>query len=301
MKKYITILLVFIFTFLLAVPSFAANIDINSEVAQTKLYYRENFKNELFDWQQTIIFAATNILTNDIKLAIPELTETNKDDASTYAKIILTYAAIGRDPRTYSENIDYVDTLVSMQKEDGSFGDIYTTAFSIYALEAARAEYQSQKAIDFILSKKFADGGYAYEGATESDIDTTAMILTVFSEFKLDSKVNNSIKEIITFLKSKQQETAVLLFGVMIIQTLLPVLLWGFGMLAKTLKVKNGIICSHLFFALKTLMAHTDTPKTALKKLMIIQHCSVLWRLKHIGTVLLCIKPLQITVLLMRG
>jgi hypothetical protein len=110
--------------------------------------------------------------------------------------------------------LDPVAKLIAFQGDDGSFGDIYSSMYSIIALDAAgsfykdtaKAAYNSEKAINFILSQKFPDGGYSYSGATEGDLDTTGMVLTVLAKYKDNSDVKAAIDAAKEFIRSKQQE-----------------------------------------------------------------------------------------------
>ncbi|MDF2684922.1 MAG: hypothetical protein K0S55_103 [Clostridia bacterium] len=204
-KKILTLFIVFIIILTTALTSFANTelINIVDEVMATKEFYRQN-KTVLDDWQETIACGAVKLLDGSITPAIPIIDDENKETSAIYAKIILVALAQNKNPK--NDDIDPVAKLISLQGEDGSFGDIYSSMYSIIALDAAKASYNSEKAINYLLSLKFPDGGYAYTGATEGDLDTTGMILTVLSKYKDNSDVKTAIDSAKEFIHSKQQE-----------------------------------------------------------------------------------------------
>lgn len=203
--KIIMVFTILSFSLTATLPFFAESsiINIVDEVMVTKDFYRQN-KPVLDDWQETIVCAATKILDNNITPAIPEITEENKNSAATYAKIILAALAQGKNPKT--EDFDPVAKLISMQAENGSFGDIYSHIYCVFALDASKASYNSEEAVNFILSQKLPDGGFSYESATEGDLDTTGLVLTALAKYKDASNVKEAIDDAKEFIHSKQQE-----------------------------------------------------------------------------------------------
>lgn len=207
LKSIFVLVLMFIFSLSLmtALPSFAndGNINIVDEVMATKEYYRQN-KLILDDWQETIACGAVRLLDGSITPSIPEITEENKETSGIYAKIILVALAQSNDP--IIAELDPIAKLISFQAENGSFGDIFSHMYSVIALDAVKATYNSEGAINFLLSQKLPDGGYSYEGATEGDLDTTGMVLTALAKYKDNSAVKAAIEEAKSFIHSKQQE-----------------------------------------------------------------------------------------------
>ena len=212
MKKVITILLVFIFTISAVIPLSASSTgpmssakqdrEIEAEAAKTKLYYRTN-KTTLTDWQETIIYSATGILESKTSPVIWELGE--NPAPVDYAKRILTLIATNVDPKT-DNGIDLGKTLADKQGEDGSFGNLFGTVYSVIALEAVKETYDNTTAMNNIISYQNEDGGFSFSDNISSDIDTTSISLTALSIFKGRDEVKISIDKALEFIKSVQNE-----------------------------------------------------------------------------------------------
>lgn len=129
----------------------------------------------------------------------------NPDSASAYAGNIMGLIAAGKNPRDYNGN-NYVKALADFQNEAGKFligeWDDYSTtmAFSILALDMAKAEYNVDKAVEALLSYQGEDGGFG--GA-----DETAMCIMALGNHRGINGVNTAIANGIAYLKANQKDS----------------------------------------------------------------------------------------------
>ncbi|MBB6631654.1 prenyltransferase/squalene oxidase repeat-containing protein [Clostridium algidicarnis] len=119
---------------------------------------------------------------------------------------IISIIAIGENPKNY-EGKNYVKMLKDSQNKNGAFvildGDEdwpTLQAFAIIALDMSKADYDKEKAVNYLLSKS-KDGSYG-------DVDTTAMVITALSKHKDIKGVEEIIKSSIEYINSKQLESA---------------------------------------------------------------------------------------------
>ncbi|XP_067015294.1 uncharacterized protein CG3556 [Anabrus simplex] len=101
----------------------------------------------------------------------------NDHNVDTLSMVLLALSCIVRDHR--NRNLDqYVRKpsvgLAQQQLEDGSFGNIHSTALAIQALEAgdeeASAHWNRSSAVNFLLNRQSSDGSF-------SDLSTTAEVI----------------------------------------------------------------------------------------------------------------------------
>jgi len=124
--------------------------------------------------------------------------------ASAYVGNIMGLLAAGKDPRNYHGQ-DYVKTLAESQNTDGKFiigqWDDYptTVAFSMLALDMAKADYDVQKAVEALLS--YQDG----KGSFGDSVDDTAMSIIALGNHKDIEGVEAAITKGIAYLKANQK------------------------------------------------------------------------------------------------
>ncbi len=124
-----------------------------------------------------------------------------------YANKILAALTIGRDPRTATGR-DIVAELAEKQDENGSFSSASNQhIWAMIALDAAKQDYDKDKALQHLANINIDDGGYNLEGDT-SDVDITAMALIALSNHKGNEVADRLIDDAVEFLKDAQLETA---------------------------------------------------------------------------------------------
>lgn len=131
-----------------------------------------------------------------------------------YAQNILALVGSGKDPKDYKEK-DYIKSLVkSQRKEVGKFQGQFIMneeldidapailAYSIIALETAKADYDKELAInaliDLILNNKNTSNTY-------SNIESNGMALIALASHPEIKGVDNAISTIITTMKASQK------------------------------------------------------------------------------------------------
>jgi len=194
-KVFISLGFCLIMIISVSMPCLAANF--NDEMTQTADFYAKNSK-VLESWNENLVLAASGKIDGVTPIAV-----VSDDTAAGYAKVILNSFAlkIDEDARKAA-----VDALVALQADDGSFGDIYSSIYPIIALKSAKADFKADDAVKWVLTKQFADGGFSWDGATEGDLDTTAMVLNCLSAFTDKPSVKDSIAKAKDFIKSQLQE-----------------------------------------------------------------------------------------------
>lgn len=129
--------------------------------------------------------------------------------ASACAGNIMGLIAAGKDPRDYNGQ-NYVKTLAESQKENGNFiivkGDDYptTVAFSMLAMDMAKADYNVEKAIEALLSYQGDDGGFG--GGWGASVDDTTMSIMALGNHKNIEGVEAAITKGISYIKDNQED-----------------------------------------------------------------------------------------------
>jgi len=127
----------------------------------------------------------------------------NPDSASAYVGNIMGLMAAGKDPRNYNGQ-NYVKTLAESQNKEGKFiigqwDDHPTTiAFSMLALDMAKADYEVEKAVNALLS-------YWDEKTGFGGVDDTAMCIMALGNHKDITGVEAAITKGIAYLKANQK------------------------------------------------------------------------------------------------
>lgn len=142
-------------------------------------------------WSLLCVLAANKQDNPEYSFMVPKIKSADFDDNSTdtdLAKAIISLKVMGKDP-TDLDGMDLTSMLINRQKDNGAFSDnptANTHVFNIIALELAEADYDKQKAIDYLVSLRKQDGGYTYDTTAEvGNVDTSAMALAAlsFSEY----------------------------------------------------------------------------------------------------------------------
>lgn len=211
-KKGIALLLVVCFLLTIAAPGLAQGAESTGNSLRDALggivgYYEE--KTNLGSWQEVVALKEAGQDLSKWTLPGWKIDQLNENSQPTdYAGAILGMLAAGQDPKKVSVGDqvyrDLVAELASLQKDDGSFGEwLNQTIWAVIALDKAGGEYESAKAIDFILSQQKSDGGFALFGDT-ADPDVTGSTLVALSPHRSEQAVSEAISEAINCLKGLQ-------------------------------------------------------------------------------------------------
>lgn len=163
MKKITTFFLAAIMLFALSVPTFAEETELKKSISAANKFLTDEAPDaETFD--ETLSFAEAGLIGEKTKIYIVKADES---DAQKLAEYILLKKAFGESV-LLSENSkeDYGDRLILLQKDDGSFGDIKASVYSVAALFAtgkktiknAKKPYKEADAVNFIISSQNEDG-----------------------------------------------------------------------------------------------------------------------------------------------
>lgn len=182
---------------------------VSEIVYQVRGYYKDN-KPTLENWEEIVALklAGENLKTSPWSLISWDQESIDSDSQATaYAGRILALLALDENPSSYGGR-NFLQELSNKQQINGSFGgSINNTIWAIIALDEAGASYDKVKAIEYLISQKKSDGGFAISG-TLGDPDVTAEALLALSKHKDKIGVNTAIQGAINFLKSAQQESA---------------------------------------------------------------------------------------------
>lgn len=185
----------------LPVSSSASSVNLTTQITHTKDFIVQNAV-PVRNWNETVMYSAVGFFTlTEIEPFIPE---SDVSSAYTTATRILSLISVGELNRELAAEDPEVDALSDMQKEDGSFGDLNSTLYSVMALKACGELFMSEKAVEYILSFQAEDGGFYVDG--EHPVVTTSRVMTVLSEFGLDPKVSDALNKTIEFVKSQRAE-----------------------------------------------------------------------------------------------
>lgn len=128
------------------------------------------------------VLALTSAKADLAGFSLPDLTEaTLTENAAGLAGRILALLALGENPYTFYPARNIVAELLSLQKEDGSFGYLNETVFAVLALERTAPDaYRRDDALRVVVAAQLPDGGFAFSGNT-GDADMTGMALLALS------------------------------------------------------------------------------------------------------------------------
>jgi len=193
--------------FSLNIPAFGADsVSLEDSLNEIVSYYENNIT-DLNDWE-VIGLANAGV---DLSVYTWQLPDWNLDSANAsvgdYAKAILAIKAIRQDP-TDVNGRDLCQELASKQDPgDGHFGDWFTEhIWSVKALDESGSNYNVTQAIDYIISSKKSDGGYAVSGDV-ADPDTTGFTLIALANHTEINGVSEAITGAKNCVHSLQLDT----------------------------------------------------------------------------------------------
>lgn len=212
-KKGIALLLTVCFLLAMVAPGLAQGAENTGNSLQDALdgivgYYANN-KTKLDSWREVVALKEAG--QDVFKWTLPDwkIEQLNEDSQPTdYAGTILGMLAAGQDPKKVAVNDqvyrNLVAELASLQNDDGSFGTWFNqTVWAVIALDKAGGEYDSAKAIEFILSQQKSDGGFALFGDA-ADPDVTGDALLALAPHKTVDGISDAIDRAIECLKRLQ-------------------------------------------------------------------------------------------------
>ncbi|WP_054027390.1 DUF4430 domain-containing protein [Bacillus sp. FJAT-28004] len=225
MKKSLPAILSFVLVFTLFAPQVgkaadhSANSSLNEMIDKTVEYYK-NKKKPLTSWWEIVALWGAGVNLNDGNWQLPSW-ETQEptnpvlkpDNGGTeHIRYIFGLLAMGEDPaHAWETDRNLYAELASQQ--DAATGAIGSTNKHMWAMLALDTGEKlgsnvgkwdaaaKKKAVDFLLSKQLADGGFAYFG-TKSDPDMSGMGLLALGNYQNDSAVQEAILRVKAFLQT---------------------------------------------------------------------------------------------------
>lgn len=189
-------------------PEPGTNIAPSKAVAEVVSYYQNN-KTTLNSWAEVVALRSAGVDLTDGSWQLPdwEIDNLNEDSYATdFAGTIIGMLAVGQEP-TDADGRNLVQELVNRQNSDGSFGDWFNETFwAVIALDTAKAEYDVTAAVRYLCDQQLEDGGFALFG-TDSDPDTTGMVLIALAPHNDIEGVPTVINNAIECLRGLQQES----------------------------------------------------------------------------------------------
>jgi hypothetical protein len=177
------------------------------KIAETIASLRNHYLNsdDAFTYRVALSYHFTSDnLENDLAIIGQRFkVNENPDSASAYVGNIMGLMAAAKDPRNYNGQ-NYVKTLAESQNKEGKFiigqwDDHPTTiAFSMLALDMAKADYDVEKAVNALLSYWDEETGFG-------GVDETAMCIMALGNHKDITGVEAAITKGIAYLKANQK------------------------------------------------------------------------------------------------
>ena len=195
-KKALILALTLAVAVCLATASFAETVNVAYEAAATENYYLTadavTDGTSLSEYLALVYSGFTVVGDSYLQ---------GKDGVTLLATEIITNAAEGRNADT-----NKTSELASMQKEDGSFGSFDETCLAMIALKTTGTVFSSEKAVNFILSNMNEDGLFAVTEDLKTNIEATALALTVLTPYTGAETVFDAVKKAAEYLHTIQNE-----------------------------------------------------------------------------------------------
>ncbi len=166
-------------------------------------YYQEG-KTELNHWEELVALRTAGVDLHDGSWQLPAWGSSATEDAG----YILGLLARGDDPGcAWSEQRNLLTELANKQQEDGSFGgSLNNTVWAMIALDKAGGAYDTEKAVEYLLSRQDTSGGFGFWGGPEPD--DTGMALQALSNHREKDGVNEAVYSSLDYLTSIQLPSA---------------------------------------------------------------------------------------------
>lgn len=215
MKKFTAIFSAVIMLIVLSIPSFAEITDIKTNIASAKKYLETN-ATEAVTFEDTISFAEAGLVTDIMKIYS---VKPDENDALSLSEYILLKRTFGGSVKISEDSAeDYGDKLISLQKEDGSFGDVKTTIYAIGSLlslgktpdKKAAKPYDDAAAVNFIISKQSENGEI-------ENLETSVYAAAILKHYESSEAAENALNKLENYLNSlsKSDDITVLSLSLM--------------------------------------------------------------------------------------
>jgi len=145
LKKLLTLFLSLILIGAFTISAAASSVSVATELTNLRSYYAKT--TEFTTLEETLTMASMGMISGR-KAFIPEA----DGSAGTLATQILAKMAAGEEADA--------EPLAKMQNEDGSFGSVSDHCYAMMALSAKKALYNSKKAYEFLMSLQKEDGSF---------------------------------------------------------------------------------------------------------------------------------------------
>ncbi|WP_053955277.1 Ig-like domain-containing protein [Inediibacterium massiliense] len=184
---------------------------IDDGLEKLKDYYKDNS----IDYIPAMAYHhSSNNLDQDMKIIEKKIRTYSLDEKNVYNnyKGIMEAIACGQDPRNFEcdgKALNYVDTLIKMQKDSGEFDEeIVHHIYCMLALDMACGEYNVEKAVEILKSKFIVEGDQAYiKGKWSADLKQTVLAMIALSNHKDHAGVSDLLKGCINYIKSDQNDS----------------------------------------------------------------------------------------------
>lgn len=126
-------------------------------------------------------------------------------------RYVLGILAAGGDPT----NIEGYNLVASIYNGNVTKQGLNGVAYALIALDSANfivpetAVWTREKLVNHLLDRQNADGGWAWDESTTSDIDTTAMILTALSPYKNQEGVIDHVEAAVQYVAAQYQNSKI--------------------------------------------------------------------------------------------
>jgi LPXTG-motif cell wall-anchored protein len=209
-KKIIALLLTVCFLVTVVAPGLAQGAENTGNSLQEARdgivgYYLKN-KTTLNRWREVAALkeAGQNVANAPWTLPDWKTDQLNSgSQPSDYAGAILGMLAAGENPKDVGGR-NLVDELAALQDSDGGFTAwLNQTTWAVIALDQAGGNYNTAKAVEYLISQQKSDGGFALSGDV-GDPDTTGDALLFLAVHQDIAGVSDSINRAKNCLKSLQ-------------------------------------------------------------------------------------------------
>ncbi|MBM7853919.1 hypothetical protein JOC37_000284 [Desulfohalotomaculum tongense] len=190
-----------------ALPAGAETLE---DAANSLINYYKTNKAQPDNWEELVGLEQAGVI-DEFDLSKWSVEINDNSQAVDYASAILGLISAGKDPQSYTDpegrQINLVQRLVEMQRDDGGFGGyINNVIYSILALDKAGADYRAEDAVRYLINQQRDDGGFSLSGAT-GDPDVTGMALMALANHTGLDGVNDAVDKALNFLHAVQLET----------------------------------------------------------------------------------------------
>lgn len=128
-----------------------------------------------------------------------------------YERYTLGILAAGGDPT----NVAGYNLISSIYNGNVTKQGLIGVAYALLALDSANfqipesAVWTREKLINYLIERQNSDSGWAWDGSTSSDLDTTAMILSALAPYKDQAGIKEKINSAVNYLSTNYLESKI--------------------------------------------------------------------------------------------